>query len=181
MTEGHVSELWNFTHISVTQNNLQELKEVNLVPTVEEYRTLLRCLRLQADKAYSRVASVLTFLKKLMSITGMRFDLGTSEYEEKGRCLCLEYLQMAILQTLEDEVIEWRTHWMIPDGILYRCRDFDWVTLLGIWGATGYALLLVLRQYRSKQFIPVTQGLAQYEFVYKSDNYKNKVHELLNA
>ncbi|MBA0765818.1 hypothetical protein Gotri_014949, partial [Gossypium trilobum] len=25
--EGYVSELWDFTHISVTQNNLQELKE----------------------------------------------------------------------------------------------------------------------------------------------------------
>ncbi|MBA0731579.1 hypothetical protein Golax_020296, partial [Gossypium laxum] len=26
--EGYVSELWDFTHISVTQNNLQELKEI---------------------------------------------------------------------------------------------------------------------------------------------------------
>ncbi|MBA0874693.1 hypothetical protein Goshw_020843 [Gossypium schwendimanii] len=24
---------------------------------------------------------------------------------------------------------------MIPDEILYRCGDFDWVPLLGIWGA----------------------------------------------
>ncbi|MBA0754971.1 hypothetical protein Gogos_020596 [Gossypium gossypioides] len=44
--------------------------------------------------------------------------------------------------------------------ILYRCGDFDWVPLLGIWGAIGYAPLLVLRQYRSRQFIPATQGLA---------------------
>ncbi|MBA0785445.1 hypothetical protein Gotri_025103 [Gossypium trilobum] len=28
LTKGHMSELWDFTHISVTQNNLQELKEV---------------------------------------------------------------------------------------------------------------------------------------------------------
>ncbi|MBA0647758.1 hypothetical protein Goklo_015579 [Gossypium klotzschianum] len=28
LTEGYVSELWDFTRISVTQNNLQELKEV---------------------------------------------------------------------------------------------------------------------------------------------------------
>ncbi|MBA0730425.1 hypothetical protein Golax_000021, partial [Gossypium laxum] len=32
------------------------------------------------------------------------------------------------------------------------------------WGAIRYAPLLVLRQYRSRQFIPVTQGLAQCEF-----------------
>ena len=28
LTEGHVLELWNFTRISVTQNNLQEMKEI---------------------------------------------------------------------------------------------------------------------------------------------------------
>ncbi|MBA0820046.1 hypothetical protein Gohar_028366 [Gossypium harknessii] len=26
--EGYMSELWDFTHISVTRNNLQELKEI---------------------------------------------------------------------------------------------------------------------------------------------------------
>ncbi|MBA0647755.1 hypothetical protein Goklo_015579 [Gossypium klotzschianum] len=122
LTEGYVSELWDFTRISVTQNNLQELKEVwdqwddetkqlfyrdygdlpylldvkvdkhlfralaqywnlayscftfrkvDLVPTVEEYTTLLRYLRIQANKAYSRAANVLTFLNRLISITGM--------------------------------------------------------------------------------------------------------------
>ncbi|MFQ6661417.1 hypothetical protein Gotur_029591 [Gossypium turneri] len=63
---------------------------------------------------------------------------------------------------------------MIADEILYRCGDFDWVPLLGIWGAVGYAPLLVLRQYRSRQFIPATQRLAQCEFWYKGDNYKKK-------
>ncbi|MBA0672908.1 hypothetical protein Goklo_025077 [Gossypium klotzschianum] len=42
-----------------------------------------------------------------------------------------------------------------------RCSDFDWVPLLGIWRAVGYAPLLVLKQYRSRQFIPVTQGIAE--------------------
>ncbi|MBA0752966.1 hypothetical protein Gogos_021593 [Gossypium gossypioides] len=28
LMEGYVSELWDFTRISVTQNNLQELKEI---------------------------------------------------------------------------------------------------------------------------------------------------------
>ncbi|MBA0738039.1 hypothetical protein Gogos_011454 [Gossypium gossypioides] len=55
---------------SLTEGYVSELK-VDLVPTVEEYTTLLCCLRIQADKAYSRAANVLTFLKRLMSIMGM--------------------------------------------------------------------------------------------------------------
>ncbi|MBA0669951.1 hypothetical protein Goklo_029512 [Gossypium klotzschianum] len=70
---------------------------------------------------------------------------------------------------------------MVPDEILYRCGDFDWVPLLGIWGAVGYTPLLVLRQYRSRQFIPATHGLAQCEFSYKDDNYKRKFREISNA
>ncbi|MFQ6666976.1 hypothetical protein Gotur_033152 [Gossypium turneri] len=61
------------------------------------------------------------------------------------------------------------------------CGDFDWVPLLGIWGATGYAPLLVLRQYRSRQFVPTTQGLAQCEFSYKCDGYKKRIREMTNA
>ncbi|KAA3485076.1 hypothetical protein EPI10_007109 [Gossypium australe] len=83
-----MSKLWAFTRISVTQNNLQELKEiwdngmtkpisystvnmVDLVPTVEEYTTLLCYPRIQVDKAYSRAVNVPAFIKRLMSITGM--------------------------------------------------------------------------------------------------------------
>ncbi|MBA0878849.1 hypothetical protein Goshw_013211, partial [Gossypium schwendimanii] len=62
---------------------------------------------------------------------------------------------MAILQNLHEEDVEWRAPWLLPDEILYRCGNFDWVPLLRIWGAVGYASLLVLRQYRSRQFIPV--------------------------
>ncbi|MBA0785448.1 hypothetical protein Gotri_025103 [Gossypium trilobum] len=60
LTKGHMSELWDFTHISV-----------DLVPTVEEYTTLLCCLRIQAEKAYSRAVNIPTFLKKLIIITRM--------------------------------------------------------------------------------------------------------------
>ncbi|MFQ6659084.1 hypothetical protein Gotur_028107, partial [Gossypium turneri] len=81
---------------------------------------------------------------------------------------------MAILQNLQEEDVEWRAPWLIPDRILYRCGSFDWVLLLRIWGAVGYAPLLVLRQYGSRQFIPVTHGLAQCEFSYCGSNYKKK-------
>ncbi|MBA0859213.1 hypothetical protein Goshw_004425, partial [Gossypium schwendimanii] len=63
---------------------------------------------------------------------------------------------------------------MILDETLYQCEDFDWVPLLEIWRAVGYAPLLVSRQYRLRQFIPAMQGLAQCEFAYKCGNYKKK-------
>ncbi|MFQ6667544.1 hypothetical protein Gotur_033520 [Gossypium turneri] len=91
LAKGYISELWEFTCVSVTQNSLQELKEiwdqwnkenptyscftfgkVDLVPTVEEYMALLRCSKIQVDRVYSRAVNVPTFLKKrLKNITEM--------------------------------------------------------------------------------------------------------------
>ncbi|MBA0609015.1 hypothetical protein Godav_021149 [Gossypium davidsonii] len=68
----------------------------------------------------------------------------------------LEEKWMAILQNLREEDIEWRVPWLLLDEVLYRCGNFDWVPLLRIWGSVEYAPLLVLRQYRSRQFIPAT-------------------------
>ncbi|MBA0880528.1 hypothetical protein Goshw_016416 [Gossypium schwendimanii] len=61
LADGYVSELWDFTRVSETHNNLQELKEiwdqwnnevccftfgnVDLLPTIEEYMALLRYLK----------------------------------------------------------------------------------------------------------------------------------------
>ncbi|KAG8498090.1 hypothetical protein CXB51_006735 [Gossypium anomalum] len=70
--------------------------------------------------------------------------------------------------------VEWRAPWTVPGEILYRCGSFDWVPLLGIWGAIGYAPLLVLRQHGLRQFVPVTHGLAQSEFIYRGADYKKK-------
>ncbi|MFQ6668823.1 hypothetical protein Gotur_034330 [Gossypium turneri] len=39
----------------------------------------------------------------------------------------------------------------------------------------------VLRQYRSGQFIPATQGLAECEFPYRGNNHKGKIREMSNA
>ncbi|MFQ6653265.1 hypothetical protein Gotur_024747, partial [Gossypium turneri] len=63
---------------------------------------------------------------------------------------------MAILQNLQEEDVEWRAPWLLPDEILYRCGNFDWVPLLGIWEAVGYAPLL-------------------------DDGYRKKIQEMSNA
>ncbi|MBA0673283.1 hypothetical protein Goklo_029540 [Gossypium klotzschianum] len=91
LAKGYVSELWDFTRISVTQNNMKVDKhlfraliqfwsltyscftfgKVDLVPTIEEYMALLRCSKIQVDRVYSRAANVPTFLKMLMNIVEM--------------------------------------------------------------------------------------------------------------
>ncbi|KAA3481159.1 hypothetical protein EPI10_021547 [Gossypium australe] len=286
-----MTQFWNPTYSCFT------FGKVDLVPTVEEYTILLRCSRVQADKAYFRAANVPTFVKKLMSITGMNERWVAAKIQEKGEGKCIPWMSlrdlilthpdvkkkidvftlciyglvifpkalrhvdeavtdlfdrlnkrvipipailaetfrslnacrrtgegrfigctqlllvdkvpyrvfsesysalkeatvttrrddiseqrwMEILQNLREEDVEWKAPWMVPDEVLYRCGNFDWVLLPGIWGAVGYALLLVLRQYKAKQFILVTYGLAQSEFSYNGDNYKKKIREISEA
>ncbi|KAG8485278.1 hypothetical protein CXB51_021382 [Gossypium anomalum] len=89
---GYESELWDFTRISVAQNDLRELKEiwndwnddikhcftfgrVDLVPTVEEYMALLNCPKIQADRAYSRPVNNLRDLILAHPDTKKRVDV----------------------------------------------------------------------------------------------------------
>ncbi|MFQ6643942.1 hypothetical protein Gotur_017809, partial [Gossypium turneri] len=138
LVKDYVSELWDYTRISVTLNSLQELnlfdrlgKGVTPVPAIlaETFRSLNACRR-----------------------------------AGEGRFI--------------EEDIKWKAPWLILDRILYRYGSFDWVPLLEIWRAVGYAPLLVLRQYNSRQFVPATHGLAQCEFLYRGDNFKKKVKEI---
>ncbi|XP_040940235.1 uncharacterized protein [Gossypium hirsutum] len=249
--------------------------EVDLVPTVEEYTTLLRCPKVQVRKAYAKVFNGQTFVKKLMNISGMSKPWVTARIQQKGdsKCIPWENLRdlvlthpderkrvdifalsiyglvifpkalrhvdeaitdlfnrlekgitpvpailaemfrslsmcrktsegrfircaqllmvwfhenfwkvnkvsyqvfsesysslkkeaamqkrddiseekwMEILQNLKEEDREWGAFWMVLDEILYRCGNFYWVPLSGIWGATGYIPLLALRQYKSR-------------------------------
>ncbi|KAG8502958.1 hypothetical protein CXB51_000772 [Gossypium anomalum] len=64
--------------------------------------------------------------------------------------------------------------------IVASTRRVD-VPLLGIWGAIGYASLLVLRQFGLRQFVPATHGLAQSEFAYRGADYKKRVREISSA
>ncbi|KAK5842629.1 hypothetical protein PVK06_005006 [Gossypium arboreum] len=70
---------------------------------------------------------------------------------------------------------------MIPGEILYRCGSFNWVPLLGIWAAIGYAPLLALRQFGLRQFMLATHGLTQSEFAYRGADYNKRVSEISSA
>ncbi|KAG8500645.1 hypothetical protein CXB51_002629 [Gossypium anomalum] len=148
VTEGYMSELWDFTCVSSTQNEFQELRDiwaqwddeakqlfyqnygdlpylldvkvhkhlframvqfwnpayscftfgdVDLVPTLEEYTTLLRCPRIQGHKAYVRPTSLPTFTKKLVMITRMSELWAIARVQEKGDSKCVPW---AVLKDL---------------------------------------------------------------------------------
>ncbi|KAG8500649.1 hypothetical protein CXB51_004420 [Gossypium anomalum] len=82
---------------------------------------------------------------------------------------------------LREEDIMWKAPSLVPSEVLYRCGNFDWIPLPGIWRAVGYTPLLVLRQYQARQFILATQGLAQSDFSYKGDHYKKRMQEISEA
>ncbi|MBA0798064.1 hypothetical protein Gohar_008699 [Gossypium harknessii] len=131
LTEGYMSELWDFTSIKMTQNNLQELKEVWDQRDDEtkqlfyfNYGDLPYLLDVKVDKNLFRALT-------------QYWNLAYS---------CFTFGKVDLVPTsLQDEDIEWRAPWMIPDEILYQYRDFDWVPLLRIWGTIGCTPLLVLR------------------------------------
>ncbi|KAG8500574.1 hypothetical protein CXB51_004214 [Gossypium anomalum] len=269
-----IVQFWNSAYKCFTFGDL------DLVPTIEEYTTLLRCPKIQVWKTYARVFSSQIFVKKLMSISRMSEPWVTARVQQKGdsKCVHWENLRdlilahpderkrvdiftlsiyglvifpralrhvdeavidlfdrlekgitpvlvilaetfrslsscrktgegrftgcysplkeeaaiqkrediseekwMDIFQNLKKGDFEWRAYWMVPDEIMYRCGNFNWVSLLRIWGATGYTPLLALRQYKSRQFIPTTYGLAQSEFSFKGAHYKKRVRELSDA
>ncbi|MFQ6659046.1 hypothetical protein Gotur_028085, partial [Gossypium turneri] len=64
---------------------------VDLVPTVEEYMALLRCSKIQVDKAYSRAANIPTLLKKLMNITGISEQWVAARIKQKGDSKCIPW------------------------------------------------------------------------------------------
>ncbi|MBA0671852.1 hypothetical protein Goklo_025200 [Gossypium klotzschianum] len=70
-----------------------------MVPTVEEYTTLLRCPRIQVDKVYSRAANVLTFTKKLTRIIGMSEQWVTARIKQKGENRCIPW------RSLRDQIL----------------------------------------------------------------------------
>ncbi|MBA0667455.1 hypothetical protein Goklo_000534 [Gossypium klotzschianum] len=118
ITEGHVSELWNFTRISVTQNNLQELKgvwdhwddetkqlfycnygDLLYLLDVKVDKHVFRALALYWNPVYSCFTFGKTFLKKLMNITGMSEQWVVAQIKQKGdsKCIHRKSLQDLIL------------------------------------------------------------------------------------
>ncbi|XP_040937946.1 uncharacterized protein [Gossypium hirsutum] len=144
-------------------------KGVTPVPAIlaETFKSL-SAYRRKVDKVSYRVFSESYSPLKEIAAMSMRYEISEENW-------------IVLFRNLKEEDVEWRAPWFVPDEILYRCGSFDWVPLLRIWGAAGYAPLLVLRQYRSSQLILMTHGLSHSEFAYREKNYKNKVQEISDA
>ncbi|MFQ6660651.1 hypothetical protein Gotur_029081 [Gossypium turneri] len=52
---------------------------------------LLRCLKIQADRVYSRAVNVPNFLKKLINITGMNEQWVAARIKQKGDSKCISW------------------------------------------------------------------------------------------
>ncbi|MBA0575339.1 hypothetical protein Golob_025340 [Gossypium lobatum] len=52
---------------------------------------LLRCLKIQVDRAYSRVVYVPTFLKKLINIIGISEQCVAAQIKQKGDSKCIPW------------------------------------------------------------------------------------------
>ncbi|KAG8490395.1 hypothetical protein CXB51_013688 [Gossypium anomalum] len=81
VTEGHTSGCFTFG-------------EVDLVPTLEEYTTLLRCPKIQGNKAYVRPANLPTFVKKLIMIPGMSEQWAAARVQQKGEGKCISWASL---------------------------------------------------------------------------------------
>jgi len=84
-------------------------------------------------------------------------------------------------RNIQSEEIVWRVPWIVPSSFVYKCGDFEWVPLIGIWGGVGYAPLMALRQFECVQFIPVTRNLDDWNFDYRSTSYSGKVQSAFKA
>ncbi|KAG8474300.1 hypothetical protein CXB51_033943 [Gossypium anomalum] len=71
--------------------------KVDVVPTLEEYTTLLRCPRIQGNKAYVRPASLSIFVRKLVMIIGMSEQWAVARVQQKDDSKCIPW---AILRDL---------------------------------------------------------------------------------
>ncbi|MBA0620350.1 hypothetical protein Godav_006083 [Gossypium davidsonii] len=130
-------------------------KRVTPVPMIlaETFRSLNACRKAGEDRFVGCAQLLLAwFHSHFWKVDKVSYQVFSENYSPLKEIVATprrddipEEKWMAILQSLQKENIKWRAPWLFPDEILYRCGDFDWVPLLGIWGAVGYAPLLVLR------------------------------------
>ncbi|GLT31806.1 hypothetical protein SLA2020_065150 [Shorea laevis] len=75
----------------------------------------------------------------------------------------------------------WKAPWMDHPPLLYRCGNYPWVPLLGLWGATAYAPASVRRQTGSLQFMPVISKLDTFGSAYGIPGTSKRISDVCEA
>ncbi|MBA0670287.1 hypothetical protein Goklo_024623 [Gossypium klotzschianum] len=185
LVEGHVSELWDFIRVSVTQNNLQELKEIwdqwnNEVRQLFYSKGDSRCIHWKdfkdlilahpdvgkrVDVRALSIYGLVVFPKTLGHVDEAVTDLfdrldkrvspvsvilaetfrSLNAYQKAGEGRFIRCVQL-LLAWFHSHFwkVDKFSYWvfsesysllkeiLLPNEVLYRCGDFDWVPLLGI-------------------------------------------------
>ncbi|KAA3486996.1 hypothetical protein EPI10_030853 [Gossypium australe] len=182
--DGYISELWDFTCISMTQNNLQELKEV-WNQWDDETKQLFYYnydTKKRVDVFALSIYGLNIFPKALGHIDEAVLDL--FDWFDKRVTLVLAILVETFISLnacrRADEgrfigcaqlLLAWyHSHFWKVEKVIYRLFSENYSSLKEFVATP-----------RSRQFILATQGLTLCKFAYKGDNYKKKVHEISNA
>ncbi|KAG8488177.1 hypothetical protein CXB51_018320 [Gossypium anomalum] len=180
-------------HIEVAVFDFFErLKQgVNPVPTIlaETFRSLSTCRRVGKGRfiGCAQLLNVWIF-SHFWKVERTPFHMFSKTFAPLEAYLKKEWPRevteqywVSVFQNLRAEDITWRAPWIRPLVLLYKCGGQDWVPLLGLWGGVGYAPLLVQRQFSSRQFIPATGGLAQFEFAFAGEGYMKRVRDIAKS
>ncbi|KAK5835951.1 hypothetical protein PVK06_011677 [Gossypium arboreum] len=166
----------------------ERLKQgINPVPTIlaETFRSLSSCRR-KGEGRFIGCAQLLNvwILSHFWKVERTPFHMFSKTFSPLEAFLKKEWPKevteqhwVSVFQNFRAEDITWRAPWIRPSVLLYKCGSQDWVPLLGLWGGVGYAPLLVQRQFSSRQFLPATGGLAQFEFAFTGEGYMKRVRD----
>ncbi|KAE8666750.1 crt-like protein 1-like isoform X2 [Hibiscus syriacus] len=162
-------------------------RRVNPAPTIlaETFRSLNHCRRTGGGRFIGCVQLLQVWIHShFWKTNGVAYRRFSTTYSPLGEFITMKWHEdaskeewMKVFIHLQDRDITWRAPWLFLSDVLFRFGDSDTMTLLGLWGAVGYAPLLALRQYGARQFIPATYGLSTSEFVYHGDSYKKRIKE----
>ncbi|KAE8664856.1 Detected protein of unknown function [Hibiscus syriacus] len=203
---------WPVASVSLKRNDLQDLREVDdellralvqfwnpgyncftfnkedLVPTIEEYTTLLHIEGALENRIYSKSIKTQPFRVKLAKIAGVREEWVAARTKQKGESEALlgptlENLFRAIQILKYDSIYLLWVYRRLGGGRFSGCTQLLYVWIRSHFWRTEkeIAPLLVIRQYEGRQFIPVTAGLQSSEFAFHSKNYKRNIMEAVTA
>ncbi|KAE8672368.1 hypothetical protein F3Y22_tig00111843pilonHSYRG00112 [Hibiscus syriacus] len=142
----------------------QLLKQVNPAPAIlaETVRSLNHCRRVGGGRFIGCVQLLQVWIHNhFWKTNGVAYRRFSTTYSPLGEFITMKWHEGAS-----------KEKWM---------KGSDTMTLLGLWGAVGYAPLLALRQYGARQFVPATCGLSGSEFGYHGNNYKKMIKEAADS